>query len=212
MGLDFVPASQEKQAAAAPAIEFIIARGQEESVFHADGSVATRKAEGKLDPNCKNSVKSPDGSEQRFDNVGLCKLKGQVKWGKTDSDGVMEINVGNNGSLQMRLDKNWQLLSVKSENAQFLKSNQIEAKMPELPKQAPAVPAEERIKDHKGWKPIYPSEKSAKSDRLPQAEVAPRQQLRNQARPAETGARKQEVGTVKRPVGMPLNILPRQFN
>lgn len=100
-----------------PKVEFTISRGNEETVFTTDGASFRRRYEGKIDPNCKNGVKSGDGNEQRFDKVGLCKVNGpQVKWGKSH-DGVMDISLGD--KVKIQLDRNWELLSVRSENASY---------------------------------------------------------------------------------------------
>lgn len=207
MGLDAISASaagEKKSAEPEALVDFVISRGQEESVFHTDGTVLQRKAEGKIDPNCKNSVKTPDGSEQRFDSMGLCKLKGQVKWGKSSEDGVMDITVGGAKKVKIQLDRNWQLLNVRSEHTQY-KRPEIEAKLPEVPK--PAAPAPEiRVQDHKGWKPIYPSENKPKEapgiERVKDA--APRDPARQQR-----VHREQPAVIPQKRLGPPLNILPR---
>lgn len=130
-----------------PAVDFIISKGQEETVYNKDGSSFLRKVEGKVDPNCKNGVKAPDGSEQRFDSTGLCKLIGDVKWGRPNADNSMDITVGN---VKIQLDKNWKLLSVAGEKAQY--SNKME--------EDKTVLAKTQVAATSGWKAeVIPAQK-----------------------------------------------------
>jgi hypothetical protein len=116
-----------------PKVEFIISRGQEDSIYRADGSVSVEKSIRKIDPNCRNGVRASSDSEQRFDSVGLCKVIGNVRWGKSNADG------------------NWQLVSVKGEQASYKLGDPI--KHLEEPKPAPRVveakPSASGDKQHK---------------------------------------------------------------
>ncbi len=122
-----------------PAVDFVISKGQQESVYTTDGDMANRKSTKKVDPSCSNSVGTADGSEVRFDRSGLCKNVGEVKWGKA-KDGVMDITVG--GKVNVQLDNNWNLVSVRSEgqSVHFQSKTGSETKQTE----ATAVPAEKR--------------------------------------------------------------------
>lgn len=207
------------QAQDLPPVEFIISRGQKETLYFKDGSTQERTSDQKVDPYCKNSVKTPDGSQQSFDGVGLCKIRGKVNWGKSSPDGVMEITIGDKTKIQ--LDSRWQLLSVKSENASYDKVTE-DLKIA----QEKSILEHKPTIDHVGWKPLYPvKEKEAPRQaaetparKPPQARVGetPRQWRTSVRRePADTPAQEklnpwQTKVTRRQELGPPLDIRPSQ--
>lgn len=193
-----------------PGIEFIISRGKHETAYLNDGSTREEVLSNKkIDPNCKFSVKTPDGSEQRFDRVGLCKVIGQVKWGKSDDNGAMEISVGE--KTKLKLDRNWQLLSVKSENATFVSS--VEGQNKAILEHKPLI-------EHNGWKPLYPEkinggwqttlEKAGESRSGEAAATSKRAKVgQGPAKSSPVEARKDRFIKKNLP-GPPLDILPKR--
>lgn len=178
MGMDKV--SQKKEEAPAQAqsaqFEFIISQGEQQTVFGKGGSVDTQLNTDKFNPNCKNSVKTPDGSEQRFDSQGLCKVRGNVHWGKS-VDGLMEITVGGEGQqVKMYLDnKNWKLASVKGESSSYDSSMKLptlkleDKKAPEAPSAPPAGKLDNHVQRRQGQAQNH--ESAPKRDATPKPEA-----------------------------------------
>ena len=220
MGMDKVSQKKDDAPAQPAPFEFVITQGQQQAVFGKDGSVNAQLNNDKIDPNCKNSVKTADGSEQRFDSQGLCKVRGNVKWGKS-ADGLMEITVGGEGQqVKMYLDKNWKLASVKGESTSYDSSMKLpelklqETKVAEAPSAPPAKPAK-----HEGWKPLHAHK--TEPARAPKAEAP---HLRPAMHAPEIGAWKTEVKVAPKSVppraerkpegpkvGEPLNLLPEHL-
>lgn len=198
-----------------PKVEFIISRGKEEQVFFNNGSVEQRLGDRKIDPNCKNSVRTSSGSEQGFDSVGLCKVRGNVHWGKSSQDGVMEITLGTN--TKIKLDSKWQLLSVKSENTDYDKQRD-EARLAQAKEQS--ILAHKPSFDHVGWKPLHPykpepvSPKQASesaSERSKKAEAALSGKWKTTVT-IESGTKSSTAGKNRtRELAAPLDIRPAQY-
>lgn len=116
-----------------PKIDFVISHGQEEASYFGDGKVVVQKTDKKVNPECSNGVRSADGSEQRFDNTGLCKVSGDVHWGKS-VDGVMQIDIG--GNVKIGLDKNWHLVNVQGEHNSYKVGDEIKHPLEAPPQSA----------------------------------------------------------------------------